>query len=380
MKKIGLFGLLVLSMLVSAQAQITLSNGNFPQVGDTLFYALDNQPMGILITPSGGAQTWDFTSLQPSQIWKQSYDDLANGLVSDDFPEANLLFRPTENVESYMKVSDNTVEVLGLNGADPVGLGLNLVSQYNPTVVERRAPLNFFDVNQMEAALLLAFSVSELPQVILDQLPVAPDSLRIRLSIDRLDLVDGWGTLSIPGETHEVLREKRTEFRETRLDAKLPLLGWDDITNVAIEFLRLESLGKDTLVTYHFWSNEAKEPIAVCTMDNQEEQVVSVQFKANDMTTDVAAVELEDLGFRIFPNPARDFVTIRMNELSRGDYILKIHNALGEEVLRRIFTASGGQFEEKLSVANLGGGIYSCQLADDQGRTMVVKQMIIVEE
>ena len=91
------------------------------------------------------------------------------------------------------------VLLLGYYGADPIGLGLNLVSKYNPPIVERRAPMQFFDVNSLNSGLLLPFSKDILPDTLLQLLPFIPDSLRIRIAINRLDVVDAWGNLAIPG-------------------------------------------------------------------------------------------------------------------------------------------------------------------------------------
>ncbi|MCB9303325.1 MAG: HYR domain-containing protein [Lewinellaceae bacterium] len=277
MKNIGLLCLFLMGLLIPATAQITITNAVFPAVGDTLFFKIDNQPQGIVMTAPGGPQQWDFSNLQASATWQQIFLPPQAGPESLYFPSANLLYqKPGGNVDVYLNASGNQVTMLGLSGPDPLLLGIDLVAQFNPPLVQQQAPLNFFDINQTSSGLLVPFSPGLLPGVGL--LPFNADSMRIRVSISRLDAVNAFGTLAIPGGTFDVLRQQSTEYREKRLDAKIAPLGWLDVTDVAIQYLGLD-LGVDTTVTYQFLSNQSKEPIAVCTTDNSQLLVVNVQYK-----------------------------------------------------------------------------------------------------
>ncbi|MEZ4829947.1 MAG: hypothetical protein R3C61_27245 [Bacteroidia bacterium] len=50
MQKNWLLFLGLLMLRTSAEAQITISSAVFPVVGDTLFYAVDTMPSGIVMT------------------------------------------------------------------------------------------------------------------------------------------------------------------------------------------------------------------------------------------------------------------------------------------------------------------------------------------
>ncbi len=266
-----------MGFLIPVTAQITITNSVFPAVGDTLFFAVDNQPQGIIMTPPGGPQQWDFSNLQPSATSQQFFLSPQAGDDAASFPTATLLYqKPGGNVDVYLNASGNQVSMLGISGPDPLLLGIDLIAHYNPPIVQSRAPVNFFDINQTSSGILLPFLPGLLPGV--GSLPFTADSMRIRVAINRLDVVDGFGALAIPGGAFEVLRQKSTEYRESRLDGKIPPLGWQDITDVAIQYLGLD-LGVDTIVTYQFLSNQSKEPIAVCTTNNTQLQVVNVQYK-----------------------------------------------------------------------------------------------------
>ncbi len=355
--------ILLIGLALPVQSQITITGAVFPAVGDTLHYAFDNQPAGSVnpFTPPGGNQQWDFSSLQASLTWEQIFKSPQSGAGHSAFPAATLMYNPLNtDVEAYLNVSGNNVSLLGFYGDDPIGLGLDLVSNYNPPIIQSRQPVNFFDIKQISSGLLLPFSANELPAELLNQLPVTPDSLRIRIAINRLDVVDGWGNLTIPGGTFEVLREKRTEYRETRLDAKVPPLGWLDITDVAIQAFNLSTLGVDTTVAFHFLNNQSKEPIAICTMNNELSQVTNVQFKNLNTSTGVKDPARAAVHFSLFPNPAGEKLYIRANDIAPGNYRLIIYNVLGREVGRQTGFLSGNQVEEVFNVAYLENGVYWC--------------------
>lgn len=368
MKNIGFLYLFCMGLLIPVTAQITITNAVFPAVGDTLFYALDDQPDALVMTAPGGGQQWDFTNLQPSLAWEEVFLDAATGSVSGSFPSAGLVSRPGNgNVEAYLKVSAQDVSLLGFSGGSSFTFGLDLIPRFNPPIVQSRAPVQFFDIHQVSSGLLLPFSPDILPGV--NQLPIAPpDSLRIRVAISRLDVVDAWGTLSIPGGAFDVLRQKRTEYRETRLDAKIPPLGWLDITDVAIQNLQLSSLGVDTSVTYQFLNGQSKEPIAVVTTDNTQLRAASVQYKNMDTPTGTKREERTIAGLAVFPNPAEDVLQVRAGGLAAGDYSVLLYTILGQEVFRKAGTEIAGQLEEELNISSLATGIYVCKISSGNGQ------------
>ncbi|MCB0569226.1 MAG: T9SS type A sorting domain-containing protein [Phaeodactylibacter sp.] len=278
MKNIGLLCMLCMGFLAPLTAQVTITNAVFPVVGDTLFFVIDNQPQGIVMTaPDFSSQQWDFSNLQASATWQQIFQLPQNGPDYGAFPSANLLYQtPAGNVDVYANVSGSQVSLLGLSGPDPLLLGIDLVAHFNPPIVQSRAPVNFFDGNLTSSGFLVPFLPALLPGVGL--LPINADSMRIRVSISRLDAVDAWGTLAIPGGTFDVLRQKSTEYLEKRLDAKIQPLGWLDVTDIAIQYLGLD-LGVDTTYTFQFLNSQSKEPIAVCTTDNGGLLVANVRYK-----------------------------------------------------------------------------------------------------
>ena len=128
--------------------------------------------------------------------------------------------------------------------------------------------------------------------------------------MQRTDVVDAWGEMTIPGGIYDVLREKRTQISEVRLDAKVPFFGWQDITDIVVASVEeIDELGADTTVTYHFFNNVSKEPIAIVTTRGVEEEVVTVEFKSSNVTTNVQKSNTQKPNIYAYPNPA--IVSIR---------------------------------------------------------------------
>ncbi len=360
--------------ILCASAQITITSESFPAIGDTLRIAIDNLPGNIQITPSGPNQRWDFTNLQSPFARQVIVRRTLEGTHHAFFPTANQMTTPIENAEAYYRATSTAYQMVGIYGKAPFNFGIEGGTSFNPPVLERRAPMRYGDDKRTESAFAYPFSSDDLPDFVLDQLPITPDSLRIRIATKRHDIVDAWGRLIIPGGIYNVLREKRTEIREARVDAKFRFLGWQDITNL---IPNSDLVRKDTTVYYYFLSNEAKEPIAIVTMDKAEERATRVEYKANDLTTNVQNAEALKPGVYAYPNPAIVSVRFEFSNLSPGDYKLVIYNILGAEVWSQRYYINGQRIE-KVDISTLRKGTYLYSLQDESGKVLVTRRLVVI--
>ena len=363
----------------AAQAQITITDAYFPQDGDTLKTVYDGMPSGIIVNPPGGTtdQNWDFSSVQ-GMSREVLYLPASEGDSSGEFPSADLVVKTEPVGETYYKSTATTFELVGYQGVDPANLGINLIVHLNPTLIERRAPLNFIDFGNSYAAVLLPFAADDIPGGILDSLPITPDSIRLRVSIDRTNVVDGWGKVTIPGGIYDVLREKQIEERETSMDVKIgigPFSQWVDVTDLISGF---DFLGKDTITTYAFYNDEEKEAIAIVTVDNQNNDIVdAIEYKDNGIQTNIRYVNTGKPDLIAYPNPAIDDVRIEFLNLQSSNYTLKIYNILGIVVWEKKYAISGDR-SEKINLANLRKGTYLYSLISDSGKIISTKRLMIM--
>ncbi|HXR81227.1 MAG TPA: T9SS type A sorting domain-containing protein, partial [Saprospiraceae bacterium] len=217
----------------------------------------------------------------------------------------------------------------------------------------------------------LAIAVADLPSGILDSLGVPTglfDSIRIRLTIDRTDFVDAFGTCAIPGGTYDVLRVKRTDYQDMHLEIHIPFLGWQDVTDL----LGAAGFGADTTITYNFLSNTAKEPIAVLTMDTTGVNVVQVDYKDNGIQIAVEPVIQNQMELIISPNPVSNTATFTLKNIEPGQYTLHLVNMNGQ----RVWSKEINSVSEQVSLEKLSSGIYLYQLLDASQQMKVAGKVV----
>ena len=369
------------ALCISSYAQITITASTFPVAGDTFRIAVDLNPGDIQVAPPpGGNQLWDFTSLEASQHNEVIYRPASDGVHSMSFPGADIT-TISPNAEAYYNVTNTQFQDIGYAGNAPANFNVQVLAKYQPVVVERRAPLNFFDIFPQNFNLTLPFSLEQLPDTLFSGLPIVPDSLRLRLNTNRIEVVDGWGNCQIPGGNYEVLRVKRTDYVSTAMDVKVPFLGWIDIS----QFLGGGGgsplggqIGTDTTVSYHFLSGIERQEIAVATMSNDLSQVQSVEYKDNST---VAAPEIDAPGsanIQAFPNPAVERVRFDCTNLPSEEYTLKIFNIIGKVVWKQNYTMNGNR-SVIVELEDFRKGTYLYSLADSKGNIIGTKRLVVLK-
>lgn len=368
------------SLLTTLSAQITITAADyFPALGDTLLTSVDLQPENITITPAGGDQTWDFTNLEEDFDLLNIIGDPDTGTVAGQYPAAQLLITQEGGVgEGYYTSTDNAYSVIAYAGADPLGFGLEVSAPFDPPYVERWAPLAFFDVRNTNSSLQISIDADQLPSAILDSLPVSPDSLRVSINTSRTDVVDGWGNLSIPGGSYDVLREKRTEFRDLRLEAKVGFFPWVDVTDVVVGLLMLDELGEDTSITYNYWSNLEKEPIAIVTMNNDETAVQQIEYKQIEIVSNTFVAASAQPTAKVYPNPAIVEARFQFENLPNGNYQLELYDLTGKRIWQRSISARGTH-EERLDVTDFPKGLYLYSLKNASGQPVLTNRLLVTK-
>ena len=379
--RITLAILVFLAAFVSAFGQITITNASFPKVGDTLFTSVDPNPDGVMITAPGPDQQWRFDRLNSLIQLSAEVRDASEGTAFASFPSADQVIELTPGAERYYRVTADRIEELGYKSIDPIFNAIELLAFYSEPYVVLRAPVNYQDANMMNATLLIPYAYDELPDSITNQfpLPISPDSVRIKVSIAREDEVDAWGKLTVPAGEFDVLREKRTEIRQSVVEAKIiGIGGWFDITQTLVTLLpNPQALDDDTVVTYTYLSDASKEPIAVVTL-NEDGDPSRVDFKSgNGGTTPVFNQPMGNIDIHVSPNPTLGRCVFEFENLPAGEYSLQVINIVGVKIWERKFDAYGDiSLTEDLSGLRKGTYLYS--LKTEKGATLKTKRIIIL--
>lgn len=371
-KSITLISFLIAMVAGWAGAQITVTNAVFPAAGDSLKTASDLDPQGITVTGPGGPFTWDYSGLNADARQASYFQPAANGANAAQYPGADLVVIDEFVGETYFDVTATSVNVLGISGSGFAGgfpIQANL--RYSPPLQEQHAPLTFPNVFNANSSLALAFSTDQLPSEILDSLGVPSgllDSIRIRFTIARNDFIDAFGTMSIPGGTYNVLRQKRTDYTDTRIDIHT-ILGWQDITDLLGQF---GGFGRDTTISYQFISGTEKALIAAVTMDSTGLVPASVDFKDNGAASAVWDLTGPRVDVVVSPNPAADVATFRLANVLPGQYTIHLFDATGHPVQAQRLTSD----REAIPLARLGNGMYVYRMTDQQGRVVAAGRLM----
>jgi hypothetical protein len=383
MKKLLLLTLMLWSSLNSG-AQITVTSSTFPATGDVLHYVEAANPnvATTLFTPPGANQSWDLSALTPASTFEVSYRPAAEGIFNADFPGATMVV--SKGADEYYNTSSATkFEGLGHASNSIGGLPLNAIYKNQPLLAERHAPLNFFDIYQQSSNNLLIWAYSEIPNGAFS-LPAVPDSVRFRINKQVIETVDAWGTLRLPGPVPQsefpVLRLKRTTYLEQRIDAKIPPLGWLDVTDNVVQNGSTWGplFGVDTVVTHHYFNDLSKEEIAVLTFNNAQNAVLSVVYKEVAASTSVAETQRAHLpSLQVYPNPAVSTVSISCTDAPSGVYTVKLFSGLGMVVQesKHLLVENG-----VIQVALPAGveGLYFCRLENAGGDIMGTSRLIVI--
>jgi len=353
-------------------AQIRISPSQLPVPGDTVFFAVDNLPAGIQAGVPGENLRWDFTTLQAPFTQQTAWSTPSS---ETPFPAANLQLRLGEETILYFeKRSDGTVFQLGATNQDPLGLGLTGMVEYAKPELYRRTPLDFGDSYEHDFAFSQTIAAEDVPQVLLDELPITPDSFRVSLVGERTDEIDAYGRMVLPGGFFEVLREKRTTVQSVKLEAKLGPFPWQDIT----DFVITDDFANERVqVDYAFFSDELNEPVAILEMGPGERFVARVTFSVPSVATNVQEVTKLEPGVYAFPNPAIINVRFEFTNLPPGTYELSIMNILGIEVWKDSYFLQGNR-TERIDISNLRKGTYLYSLKDARVKIITTKRLVVV--
>ena len=258
MKK-SLLPLLLVILSLPLAAQITITQADYGQVGDSITIGNDVNPPAGLSVGGTGLQSWDFTALALSNINTLNFVDPANTLSGALFPQADLAIeRLTDTL--FFQSSPASFLLDGVAGSG-FGLGVNVVANFNPnsTQVEFPATLgsSFIDTAVFDTIVdCQAFGFGNLC-----------DSARLRRTLIGTGTIDAHGSISTPGGTFETVRQY---FREDNSDSvwiKIPFLGW--------------SLFSDSLSTNHnykWMANGEKWPVLSAVADAPGGSITSAEF------------------------------------------------------------------------------------------------------
>jgi len=372
--KYFVFGLALLPMAMSGQ--ITITNSTFPAAGDTLRTVTTFDFSGFDKSMVGADLTWNLTAASGGFMTEVVYEDPEEGSSSAFFPDADLLDNSTLQ-EIYYQTFNNKIVEIGRSGLDPVLNAIDLTFENEGESVFRRAPMSFGDVFTDNSSFFVKSDASVIPDTLLEQFPITPDSLRLLVETKNDDVVDAWGSLELPGGTYEVLRVKRTTTTNAELGIYAgPFIGWLNIDPEVFGNLGglLDLLGENTTVSYRFFANDNKEVVASFTED-MDGNLASMTYKG-DMTTSVPKVNYKKENILTYPNPTFGNVTFQLMNLPHDNYEVVVYNIIGKRLWSSKIDFFKGKLEADLS--HLQKGTYFYSILNGKGQKVTTRRLMIM--
>ncbi|MBB4079871.1 hypothetical protein GGR28_002498 [Lewinella aquimaris] len=370
--------LLLLFGTMSAFAQVTLTNAYFPAAGDTLHYGVADSTFSVDLLTAGAARQWDFGT-QSAASTRTRVVEMASDTT---FTDATLAVEIDGTTTGFYRVTESVYELIGVRGSLQLFPGYRFAAPVSPGRAIRRAPLNYGDQFSSITSNVLTVPRDSIPdeafQLVGDALNNV-DSIRITSVSNRIDEVDAYGTLTLNGQTYEVLRERRTETVNTTIEVKTGFLSYIDVTAlVRAQVPETANFfgSQDPTTTYYFWSNSEKESVATVTTD-ESGTPTGMTFIRGDATNSVGGPYLAQAQVKVYPNPARGRTTFEVEGLDPGNYTLTLTNVLGRKISATHFRPSGNQAVVPLDVSGLPRGAYLYSLTNERGRILTTRRLLV---
>jgi hypothetical protein len=171
-------------------------------------------------------------------------------------------------------------------------------------------------------------------------------------------MVDGWGVLTTPYGAFETLRV-RTELQQ-------------------LDSIHIDSLGMGVPLyrestTYKWLANGMGLPICEVT-DNGVTQSISYIDSVRNILS-VSTSSLDQHRLEIYPNPAKDHISIAGTSLSDGTWTLDLFDLAGRPVLTISGNSSASPVYIDLNGNDLKPGLYMLMLRS--GKELVTDKLII---
>ncbi|MEO6304865.1 MAG: T9SS type A sorting domain-containing protein, partial [Bacteroidia bacterium] len=111
------------------------------------------------------------------------------------------------------------------------------------------------------------------------------------------------------------------------------------------------------------------------TVTGSNNGCISTNTVAISIISCVGVIELKgsDASFNVFPNPASDKITLKINTVKNIDINIELFDISGRSVLKQNAAFTKDKTECKLNIAALADGVYSLKATSKEGNSQTIK-------
>lgn len=351
MKYLSLFVLLYCCMF--ADAQITITSADMPQPGST--YIATGLAIDLAIDPTetGANHTWDFQQLDPLLSTTDTFTSL-NGLsllYQLLYSGANLADKTGFSI-AIDQITLDAVYLIYKNGSSALEQygfagtfgGIPIPIIYGEKDLIYRFPLQFGNVDSSQSG--FSFGL--------------PGFGYVSQQRNRVNTVDGWGTVITPVGTYEALKVTSviTDVDSVYLDTL------NTGTNVNLKSYEFKWLAQGT----------GTPVLQINAQDILGTPVITqITYQDTLLHTGVETISgFNEALVSLFPNPAAEWLHIHRFKSSHKPEIVYVRNISGQTILQYILV----QDESYVDVSSWINGIYFLEIESDgmsQHTTLVIQ-------
>ncbi|MDF1671936.1 MAG: T9SS type A sorting domain-containing protein [Vicingaceae bacterium] len=350
MKKIATL-LLILLPFNLIHAQITISSADMPSSGDTIRLSETMDIKGNDPALTGANYTWNYANLVPNAQRVDTFFSVGSTPIAYQFYFNNIILYPNHKASFALKGPDIGITQVPITDVfnyvknsssayDNVGFGSNINSipsstRNIPVDREYEFPMNYNDNHTSNSE----FGIT------------VPSFGHYGQSMERIDTVDGWGSLTTPFGTYNCLRVKSilNKIDTTYLD--LLSLGTTIPRPEEIEYkwlangkglpvLKIVTIAGN--VTQIEYQDSLRLNVSIAEIKNSNKINIYPNPVKNHLNIEskntVEKIQIFDITGKLVLEPISRLNSIYLNELVRGIYFIKIETENGvaiEKIIKK---------------------------------------------
>jgi len=346
MKKIYLL-LSAMTISLGSLAQLSLTKAaNEPVVGD-YNWVKGFDSVGVVPKNTGAGLSWNFSSFTQNTVNAGSTFSAPAAVPSSSlFSGATIVENTTAGDKNMWKATTTQYELLGIYNPT-AGIEFNMTSN---SLIYATWPVNFgYNATDVASGTVSAFS----------QTGTVTSTLTLNGS--------GSGTVVLPGNV------TYTNILQTKATQTLYATVGSFPTSLTITVLS---------TSYSYYSGSQKYPLVTVNYEKTTQASAvgptvtttgKIQMNGLVITTGVNEMNF-DANFTMYPNPAKDNISVMLDNSNHDKGSVVIYNELGQ-VARRVDLGNDVTIKTTISVADLKPGVY--MVKTELGKRTTTKKLII---
>lgn len=340
------------ALMGSLCSQITLSENDFANADDTIRMSQTLDPV-IDFTLTGSNYNWDFSGLTTTSQYLKYFQPISNSTIlvqaeygftaSDEYKATYFLKSldiPIDQFNQFLPAELSDLNQYSRKTADSLtylGYSLSVNGQAIPFKSDTIETNYKFPINFEDSLYTRGYTFIDLNPIV---------DFKLKLYRQRTSIVDGFGSLTTPFGTFEVLRIKSVI---------------NELDSVYQSFFGVGSwnvLPQSITTEYEWWAQGKDDAILkIVSVDNNgNNQVRSIEYQDIYLGLD-ASIKEQSFKFNLLPNPASNLISIESDKVVEQ---IKVFGLDGSIVLKQNTSSLS---KASIDISMLRAGVYFVEVS-----------------